>query len=129
MSYNEYFDNTKGMGVLSTADNHGRVDAALYGRPHSLDDGSLAFVMNDRLTHANLQVNPFAVYLFVEDGKGYKGKRLFLCKTREEKNTELAKSMSRRTYPADTDAQKYVMVFKVDKELPLVGSGSFDDPR
>jgi len=63
-----YFENTEGIGVLSTADAEGRVDAAVYSRPHSMEDGTLAFIMRDRLTHRNLQSNPHAAYLFIEKG-------------------------------------------------------------
>jgi hypothetical protein len=64
MQLDEYFGKTRGVGVLSTADASGRVNAAIYGRPHFMDDGTIAFIMADRLTHANLQSNPSAVFLF-----------------------------------------------------------------
>ena len=67
----EYFKNTKGIGVLSTADDSGKVNSAIYSRPHILDDGGIAFIMRDRLTHHNLTENPRAAYLFVEEGPGY----------------------------------------------------------
>jgi hypothetical protein len=84
----EYFESTKGFGVLATADSDGKVDAAMYSRPHFLEEGTLAFIMRDHLTHHNLQSNPSATFLFVEEGTGYKGKRLFLKKAREENNPE-----------------------------------------
>ncbi|MDX2454834.1 pyridoxamine 5'-phosphate oxidase family protein, partial [Desulfosarcina sp.] len=87
MNHKTYFEETKGMGVLSTADGEGRVNAAVYARPHVMDDGSLAFVMRDRLSHNNLQSNPRAAYLFREEGPGYKGIRLHLTKTHEESGT------------------------------------------
>ncbi len=34
MNLSDYFDNTKGYGVLATADSSGKVDAAVYARPH-----------------------------------------------------------------------------------------------
>jgi hypothetical protein len=68
MNLKTYFDETKGMGVLSTADGKGRVNAAVYARPHVMDDGTLAFVMRDRLSHENLTSNPHAAYLFREEG-------------------------------------------------------------
>jgi hypothetical protein len=79
MDLREYFENVKGHGVLATADAEGKVDAAIYGKPHFMDDGSIAFIMADRLTHANLQSNNHAAYLFKEKGKGYKGIRLARC--------------------------------------------------
>lgn len=126
MNLSEYFENTKGVGVLATADSDGKVDAAIYARPHFMEDGSIAFIMRDRLSHANLQSNPHAAFLFMEDGSGYKGKRLFLIKTREEENSELVKELSRRSYNSDkrgSEESKFVVFFKLEKELPLIGSG------
>jgi len=74
--------------VLSTADKGGRVSAAIYGRPHFMDDQTIVFIAADRLTHANLQSNKSAAYLFKEDGS-YQGKRLYLTMTHEEKNSPL----------------------------------------
>ena len=130
MSLGEYFDSKKGTGVLATTDDKGQVDAAVYARPHMLEDGNLAFIMPDRLTHSNLQSNPHAAYLFIEEGGGYKGKRLFLTKVREEQDSELIETLRRKSYPNE-EGSRYLVVFKVDKELPLVGlriplSGSFD---
>ena len=118
-----YFENTKGMGVIATADKKGKVDAAIYSRPHFLEDGSIAFIMRDRLTHHNLQSNPYAAYLFVEEGPGYKGKRLYLTKIREEENSELIQSLSRRGYKDEKSGSRFLVAFQVDKVLPLIGSG------
>jgi hypothetical protein len=126
MNLSEYFKNTKGVGVLATADSDGKVDAAIYARPHIMEDGSIAFIMRDRLSHANLQSNPNAAFLFMEDGSGFKGKRLYLIKTREEENGELIKELSRRAYKADKEGlneSKFLVFFKLEKELPLIGSG------
>jgi hypothetical protein len=124
MDLKEYFDDTKGAGVLATADSEGKVDAAIYARPHFMEDGTLAFIMRDRLTHHNLQSNSHATFLFMEDGPGYKGKRLFMSKVREEEETELLYSLRRRHYPNDKEEAKFLVFFKLDKELPLVGDGN-----
>lgn len=123
MNLKEYFEKTKGSGVLATADRDGKVDAAVYARPHFMDDGTIALIMRDRLTHHNLQTNAHAAYLFHEDGPGYKGKRLFLTKLREEQDTELIKSLRRRQYIDEKDEARFVVFFQIDKELPLIGSG------
>jgi molybdopterin-guanine dinucleotide biosynthesis protein A len=123
MELKQYFENTKGVGVLATADADGKVDAAIYARPHFMEDGTLAIIMRDRLTHHNLQSNPHATFLFIEDGPGYKGKRLFMTKVREEKDSELLYSLRRRQYPDDKGEAKFLVFFKLDKELPLVGAG------
>ncbi len=123
MNLTDYFENTKGLGVLATADGDGKVDAAVYARPHVLEDGTLAVIMRDRLTHHNLQSNPHATYLFKEDGPGYKGKRLFITKVREEEDSELLNSLRRRQYLDERDESKFLVFFKLDKELPLIGAG------
>ena len=124
MELKHYFENTKGVGVLATADADGKVDAAIYARPHFMEDGTLAIIMRDRLTHHNLQSNPHATFLFIEDGPGYKGKRLFMTKLREEKDSELLNSLRRRQYLDEKDEAKFLVFFKIDKELPLVGAGN-----
>jgi hypothetical protein len=68
MDLKEYFNDTKGVGVLATSDAEGKVDAAIYARPHFMEDGTLAVIMRDRLTHHNLQSNPHATFLFIENG-------------------------------------------------------------
>ncbi|MFH0763639.1 MAG: pyridoxamine 5'-phosphate oxidase family protein, partial [Candidatus Omnitrophota bacterium] len=82
MDLKEYFEKKNGFGVLSTADENGKVDAAPYARPHVVDDTHIAFIMSDRLSHANIRKNPYAVYLFKEGWFGYRGKRLYLKKER-----------------------------------------------
>lgn len=123
MELTEYFKNTEGFGVLATADGDGKVNSSVYARPHVMEDGSLAFIMRDRLTHKNIQSNPHATYLFKEDGSGYKGKRIYLTKIREEENSPLIDSLSRRTYRSDEGGKefKFLVYFKLEKERPLIG--------
>ena len=121
MNLKEYFETTNGVGVLSTADSDGKVDAAIYARPHFLEDGTMAFIMRDRLTHHNLQSNPHATYLFKEDGPGYHGKRLFMSKVREEQNSELLESLRRRKTEYGNGEDRFLVFFKLDRERPLVG--------
>jgi hypothetical protein len=132
MQLSDYFAETNGIGVLSTADGNGKVDAAIYARPHVMDDGTLAFIMRDRLTHHNLQENPWAAYLFIEEGRGYRGVRLFLKKVREDTNAELIQKMARRCLsPQEDEAKgpKFMVYFEIDEMLALIGSGSPDLQR
>ena len=132
MRLKDYFDQTDGIGVMSTADGEGRVDSAIYARPHVMDDGSLAFIMRERLTHSNIGQNPYASYLFIEKGPGYKGIRLFLKKIREDSDAELIAAMTRRCLTPEEDAAKgpKVMVyFSIEKALKLIGGDRVDlDP-
>ncbi|MDA8141142.1 MAG: pyridoxamine 5'-phosphate oxidase family protein [Desulfobacteraceae bacterium] len=129
MSLKSYFETHRGFGVLSTADKEGRVDSAIYSRPHIMEDGTIALIMNDRLSHHNLQSNPRAAYLFREAGEGYKGKRFFLTKIREEMDSEQLKALKRRNYPQQKEYQgpKFLVFFRIDQELPLIGPGDETD--
>ncbi len=126
MNLREYFERTKGTGVLATADSSGKVDAAIYARPHILEDGTIAFIMADRLTHHNLQSNPYAAYLFIETQGIYQGKRLFLKKVSEEKNSERLQAMPRSSLcneEKEADGKdRFLVIFKLEKELSLAGS-------
>ena len=122
----EYFDNSKGHGVLATADAQGRVNQAVMARPHVMEDGTVAFIMPHRLTHHNLQENFHAAYLFKEDSPGWQGKRLYLIKVREEQDTDLLYSLRRRSYPPEMEKKegsRFLVFFQVDKVLPLIGTG------
>ncbi|MBF0330510.1 MAG: pyridoxamine 5'-phosphate oxidase family protein [Candidatus Omnitrophica bacterium] len=124
MDLKSYFATTKGTGVLSTADKLGYVDAAIYGRPHLLDDGRVAFIMADRLSHKNLQDNPRACYLFKEEGEGYQGKRLYVKKSSETDDQDKIAQLRRGHHgPCCKEAseKKYLVYFDIEKELPLVG--------
>jgi len=125
MEMKNYFENAKGTGVMATADGSGNVNAAVYAKPHFMEDGSIAFIMADRLTHHNLQSNGHAAYMFLEDGPGYKGKRLYLKMLREEKDSDLLYSIRSKRYPAKDEGGKprFLVFFSIEKELPLIGPG------
>ena len=126
MELSEYFKKAKGYGVIGTADAEGKIGLAIYARPHFINEKTVAFIMADRLMHKNLQSNPHASYLFVEAGGGYKGKRLYLTKVKEEANSEMIEEIRRReSCPVDEGYKKglrYLVTFKVTKVLPLIGS-------
>jgi hypothetical protein len=125
MDLQEYFDKAKGTGVLATSDRDGKVDLAVYAKPHVMEGETVAFIMADRLTHRNLQSNNYAAYLFKEEGPGYKGTRLFLTKLREEQDSDLLYSIRSKRYSSEREEGKprFLVFFKVDKVLPLVGAG------
>jgi hypothetical protein len=124
MNLSDYFDKVQGLGILATSDSDGMVDLAIYAKPHVIDQTTVAFVMRERLSHENLKSNPQAAYMFVEQGEGYAGKRLYLTKIREETNTSVVE-MFRKKQPdicaADDDSNKYLVHFQVDDIRPLVG--------
>ena len=123
MDLGEYFEKTEGLGVLATADAQGNVDAAIYARPHVMDEVTVAFIMADRMSYRNLSGNPKAAYLFIEKGEGYNGKRLYLTKTGEQTDQQVIDSMRRRdrsVYQSDKGKSRLVH-FKVEKIRALIG--------
>lgn len=125
MDWKRYFEETEGTGVLATADANGRVDVAVYARPHVKDDQTIEFIMADKLSHANLQSNPHAAYLFHEAAEGYPGYRLSLTKTDETLDPDRVQQLRRQGVPSSYDPAKgqdrYVVTFHVDRVRPLVG--------
>jgi hypothetical protein len=128
MMLSDYFEKAKGKGIIATADSKGKVGMAVYARPHFMNEKTAVFIMADHLMHKNLQSNPNASYLFVEEGSGYKGKRLYLTKIKEEADPDFVKQLRRRgCCPVDESykqGKRFVVYFKVNKVLPLIGAKS-----
>ena len=127
MTLSEYFKNTGGFGVLATTDAATQVDQAIYSKPLFLDkddDGTCSFIMSNRLTHDNVEHNPSASYLFIEDGGGFVGKRLSLVIIGEEADSEKIKAIRDRTemnLPLSYDECKYLVHFHIEGVRPLCG--------
>ena len=126
MTLSQYFEKKKGKGVIATADSKGKVGMAIYARPRFINEKTVAFIMADRLMHKNLQSNPSASYLFMEDGPRYAGKRLYLTMVKEEMDSELIDQIRRKdSCPVDEGykrGQRFLVHFKVNKVLPLIGA-------
>ncbi|MFC1494997.1 pyridoxamine 5'-phosphate oxidase family protein [Thermodesulfobacteriota bacterium] len=125
MDLEQYFKETEGTGIIATSDDKGRVNMAVYSKPHFMNNGEIAFIMMEKLTHHYLQSNDHAAYLFKEEGNGYNGKRMYLTKLREEKDTELLYSIRSKKYQSGEDdgRPRFLVFFKIDKVLPLIGTG------
>jgi hypothetical protein len=127
MSLKSYFENKEGLGVLATSDNEGKVNTAIYARPHLIDEKTLIFTMCNNRSFANLNKTNFASYLFKENGDLYQGKRLLLRKIKETMDNELYENIHRKNKcPYEIEGEhkeKYLVYFEIDEVRPLVGSG------
>jgi hypothetical protein len=123
MSLSDYFERSKGIGILATSDSEGNVNVAIYSRPYMIDENTVAFSMLERVSYANIQSNPRAAYMYIERGEGYNGKRLYLTMTGEEKDPERVKEIKKQHEKAKDDDGKvrHLMYFTVDRTRPLVG--------
>ena len=128
MTLSEYFENARGFGVLATTDAAAQVDQAIYAKPLFLDKDdaeTCSFIMSNRLTHDNVQHNPSASYLFIEDGGGFVGKRLSLVIIDEETDAEKIEAIRRHTemdLPMSSDECKYLVHFHIEGVRPLRGN-------
>lgn len=125
MTLNDYFTNTQGIGILSTADKLGNVTSAIYARPTVLADGTLTFLMRERLSYKNICANPHATYMFIESAAGYQGTRLYLKKIDEIDDPQLAQDMTRKCLTPEQDREKgpkHLVQFDVEKSLALIGA-------
>jgi hypothetical protein len=126
MKLKQYFEGREGKSILSSANSDGMVTSAIYSKPHVFDDGTIAFVMRKRLTYENLKTNPYASYMFIEEGQGYKGIRLFLRKIKEDTDDALIDKMKRRHLSPEEDeakGPKFLTHFRVERIIPLIGDG------
>jgi Pyridoxamine 5'-phosphate oxidase len=126
MKLREYLDEKKGISILSTADRDGKVTTAIYSKPRIMEDNTIAFIMRERFTYHNIQNNPHAAYMFIENNTGYQGIRLFLKKLREDNNPDVIAKMTRRSLTPEEDREKgpkHLVVFAVEMILPLIGAG------
>lgn len=127
MTLKDYFDSNTGTCVLSSADRNGKVNSAIYSSPRVMDDGTVAFIMRERLTYRNILENPHAACMFIEHGMGYQGIRLFLAMVREDNDRELIARMTRRNLSPEQDrakGPKHLVIFRVDRILPLIGDSA-----
>lgn len=121
MNLEEYFRQVKGTGILATANDEGVVNAAVFSPPNIIEDGVIAFLMNDHLSHENLKVNDNAAYLFLEETEAWQGVRLHIRKIREERNTELARMLMRGKNWDTEEGDVNLVFFKIEQILPLIG--------
>jgi hypothetical protein len=77
----DYFNKAPRIGTLSTVDKAGKVNSALFGSPRMTDEKTVVMGLGKNRTLANLQQNPHAVFLIMEQGKtlmDWKGIRVYL---------------------------------------------------
>ena len=129
MTLREYFEKARGRGVLATADMAGKMNAAVYAKPKIIDENKIAFIMRDRLSHANVSSNPHATYLFMEhEGDVYNGVRLYITRLYEEEDSERLYALRRPDHNAIEGAEEekgplFLVVFQIDRIRGLTPQG------
>jgi len=126
-----YFNKQPRLGCLSTADRHGRVDAAYIGSIRLLDDKTATVGLGQNRTLTNLQENPYAVFLIMEPGPTppqWRGLRVYLrmtaCHTSgpklAEKRAEIAEKIGAE---AASQMIQAAVTLEVEAVRPLLDAG------
>ncbi len=93
---------------------------------HFMDEETITFIAGDRLTHANLQVNPHAAYIFKE--KAVTKAAGFTSLKSERKDSPLIEEIRLKKHPSGKgnpqSGPKFLIFFHLDKVLPLIGDGT-----
>jgi hypothetical protein len=86
-----------GLGVMSTSSSEGKVNNAVYARPHVINETTLVWGMTDKRTYQNLTRNRHAAFLFKTNGPGFNGVRLALELIKTEEAGELLETIKENT--------------------------------
>ena len=123
MKLDELFT-TPGLGVMSTSSSDGKVNSAVYARPHVIDETTLVWGMTDKRTYQNLTRNRHAAFLFKTSSPGFNGVRLALELIRTEESGDLLETIKQNTEeivgPGAGAAVTHAAWFRVVEERPLI---------
>jgi len=92
MNLTELFT-SPGLGVMSTSSSDGKVNSAVYARPHIIDETTLVWGMTDKRTYQNLTRNRHASFLFKTSSPGFSGVRLALELIKTEEAGDLLETI------------------------------------
>lgn len=113
-----------GLGIMSTSSSDGKVNSAIYARPHVIDETTLVWGMTDKRTYQNLSRNLHAAFLFKTSSPGFSGVRLTLELIRTEESGELLETIKKNTDeivgPGSGGAVTHAVWFRVLEVRPLI---------
>jgi len=126
----EYFNKMPRLGSLSTSSKNGRVNVAVFGSPRMADEKRVIMATRKNRTFANLQENPYAVFMIMEPGKTsaeWKGLRVYLkmagYKTEGNELLAFRKQIAERVSEEAAKALYAAVEFEVYDIRPLVDVG------
>jgi len=126
----EYFNKQPRLGILSTSNRGGKLNAAVFGSPRMVDEKTITMGLGKNRTLAYLQENPNAVFMIMEPGKtlmDWKGIRVYLkMKVCATSGKELDTFKSQMAKVAGEDAAKMIhaaVTFEVTELRPLIDFG------
>jgi len=126
----EYFNKRPRLGTLSTADKSGKVNCAYFGSPQMIDEKTIVMGSGKNRTLANLQENPYGVFLLMEPGKSlpeWKGVRLYVkmtdCQTSGPKLDSIKAQIVKAAGEAAAKVIHAALTFEIEEIRPLADFG------
>jgi hypothetical protein len=126
----EYFNKMPRIGSLSTSSKDGRVNVAIFGSPRMTGEKRVIMATRKNRTFANLQENPYAVFIIMEPGKTtgeWRGLRVYLrmtgYKTEGDELIAFRKQVAGRVSEEAAKAIYAAVEFEVYDIRPLVDTG------
>lgn len=123
------FNSPNRIGILSTGDGKGSVNAGLFGSPRMIDGDTVVMASGDNRSLANLSLNPKAVYLFFEPGTNpmeWKGARVYLTAVKFEKEGPLLErfidGIRAKVGNVAASGLTTAVTFRVENVRPLIDS-------
>jgi hypothetical protein len=113
-----------GRGVIATSDASGKVNIAVYAKPHIVDEKTVAWGMTEGRSWACVKENARAAYLYMNPGPGYAGVRLSLFLKEFRESGDMLETIRKNTAeivsPAAAEAVRHVAFFEVEEVRPLI---------
>jgi hypothetical protein len=126
----EYFNKMPRLATLSTAGKDGKVNAAYFGSPKMVGEKTVFMSLRNNRTFANLQENPYAVFVIMEPGKTmpeWKGVRVYMkmtdCQTSGPKLEELKAQTAQRAGAEVANLVYAAVTFEIYEVRPFVDAG------
>ena len=126
----EYFNKMPRLGSLSTSAKDGRVNVAVFGSPRMTSEKRVVMATRKNRTLANLQQNPYAVFMIMEPGKTsneWRGLRVYLkmtgYNTEGDELVAFRKQIAERVSEEAAKAIYAAVAFEVYDVRPLVDIG------
>jgi len=126
----ELFNKRPRIGALSTANQKGEVNVAVFGSPQMIDENTVVMGIGKNRSLANLQENPHAVFIVVEPGKtvmDWKGARVYLEVLAVETGggfyDQIKDNITQAAGKAAGDMIRAAIRFKIVEVRPIVDTG------
>jgi hypothetical protein len=115
------------IGTLSTANNKGDVNVAVFGSPRMIDENTVVMGIGANRSYRNLQRNPKAVFIVMEPGESasdWQGARVYLeavdMETEGEFYDQIRYNISKVAGKEAADAIHAAVRFKITEVRPLI---------